>query len=225
MSASSVRVRVLIADSNYMGSELMANALSRYRNDFEIVGIASSSGDALHKVQACKPQVALLSPGWGHGDHTGFRVMQKVRDSHPRTTLVMLLQSLDRDSVIDAFRAGARGVFSRSDSLQSLAKCIRCVHNGEIWASNAQIEFLLSALPQPRPSLTHTKGVSSLTPREREVSRLVEEGKKNREIAETIGVTEHTVSNYLYRIFEKLEVSSRVQLILCAQTPRNAAES
>jgi DNA-binding NarL/FixJ family response regulator len=94
MSAPSERVRVLIADSNYMGSELMANALSHYRNDFEVVGIASSSHDTLRKVQACKPHVALLSPGWGHGDHTGFRVMQRMRDAHPRTTLVMLLRGL-----------------------------------------------------------------------------------------------------------------------------------
>jgi DNA-binding NarL/FixJ family response regulator len=62
-------------------------------------------------------------------------------------TSIMLLQSLDREMVIDAFCGGARGVLSRADSFQSLAKCIRCVHNGEIWANNAQIEFLLEALP------------------------------------------------------------------------------
>jgi DNA-binding NarL/FixJ family response regulator len=86
------------------------------------------------------------------------------------------------------------------ESFQSLAKCIRCVHNGQIWANNAQIEFLLEALPQLRPRLNKSKGVNLLTPREQEVTRLVAEGKKNREIAEILHVTEHTVSNYLYRI-------------------------
>jgi len=69
-----------------------------------------------------------------------------------------------------------------------------------------------------RPRLNKSKGVNLLTPREQEVTRLVAEGKKNREIAEILHVIEHTVSNYLYRIFEKLEVSSRVQLILYAMS-------
>jgi DNA-binding NarL/FixJ family response regulator len=64
-----------------------------------------------------------------------------------------------------------------------------------------------------------------LTPRERQVTRLVAEGMKNRDVAEALHVTEHTVSNYLYRIFEKLEVSSRVQLILHAMNEKKSAHS
>jgi DNA-binding NarL/FixJ family response regulator len=223
MNASHERVRVLIADSDYMGSELMASALNRCRSDFEVVGIASSSQDTIRKVEACKPDVALLGPGWGDGDQTSLGVLEKLRDCHPGTTPVMLLQSLDREAVVDAFCAGARGILSRADSFQSLAKCIRCVHNGQVWVNNAQIEFLLQALPQLRPRLTKTKGMDLLTPREQEVTRLVADGMKNREIAEVLHVTEHTVSNYLYRIFEKLEVSSRVQLILYALSRKNPA--
>lgn len=218
MDASPARVRVLIADSDYMGSELMASALSRCRNEFDVVGIASSSQDALRKVAACKPDVALLSRGWGHSDQSGLGVLEKLRESHPSTTLVMLLQTLDRDAVLGAFCAGARGIFSRSNSFQSLAKCIHCVHNGQIWVNNEQLEFLLEVLPQLKPRLANTKRIKLLTPREQEVTRLVADGLKNREIAQVLSVTEHTVSNYLYRVFEKLEIKSRVQLILCAQS-------
>lgn len=223
MSVSQERVRVLIADADHMGSQLMASALSRCRNDFEVVGIACSPREAVRKVEVTKPHVAVLSTGLQDDEQTGLGVVEKLRDSHPRTTPVMLLQSLDRETVIDAFCAGARGILSRADSFQSLAKCIRCVHNGQIWANNAQIEFLLEALPQLRPRLTKKNGMELLTPREQEVTRLVAQGMKNREIAETLRVTEHTVSNYLYRIFEKLEVSSRVQLILHSMSRKKAA--
>jgi DNA-binding NarL/FixJ family response regulator len=216
MSVSRERVRVLIADADHMGSQLMASALGRCRNDFEVVGIASSPQEAVRKIEATKPHVAVLSTGLRDGEQTGLGVLERLRDHHPRTTPIMLLQSSDRETVIDAFCGGARGILSRADSFQSLAKCIRCVHNGQIWANNAQIEFLLDALPQLRPRLTKTKGMALLTQREREVTRLVADGLKNREIAEALHVTEHTVSNYLYRIFEKLEVTSRVQLILYA---------
>src|ERR1700690_453391 len=223
MSVSQERVRVLIADADHMGSHLMASALSRCRNDFEVVGIACSPREAVRKVEVTKPHVAVLSTGLQDDEQTGLGVVEKLRDSHPRTTPVMLLQSLDRETVIDAFCAGARGILSRADSFQSLAKCIRCVHNGQIWANNAQIEFLLEALPQLRPRLTKKNGMDLLTPREQEVTRLVAQGMKNREIAEALRVTEHTVSNYLYRIFEKLEVSSRVQLILHSMSRKKAA--
>jgi two-component system nitrate/nitrite response regulator NarL len=214
-SGAQERVRVLIADTDYMGSQLMASALNRCRNGFEVVGIASSSQDAVRKVEACKPHVAVLSAGLRDGAQTGLAVLEQLRDSHPRTTPVMLLHSLDRDSVIDAFRSGARGIISRADSFKSLAKCIRCVHNGQIWANNVQIEYLLDELLQLRPRLTRSSG-TNLTEREQQVTQLVAEGMKNREIAQALHVTEHTVSNYLHRIFEKVGVSSRVQLILYA---------
>ena len=147
MSVSSDRVRVLIADADHMGSQLMASALGRFRNDFEVVGIACSPQEAFRKVEATRPHVAVLSTGLRDGEQTGLGVLERLRDSHPRTTPIMLLQSPDRETVIDAFCGGARGILCRADSFQSLAKCIRCVHNGQIWASNAQIEFLLEALP------------------------------------------------------------------------------
>jgi DNA-binding NarL/FixJ family response regulator len=222
MSFSNERVRVLIADADHMGSQLMASALSRCRNDFDVVGIACSPQEAVRKVEATRPHVAVLSAALRDGEQTGLGVLEKLRDFHPDTTPIMLLHSPDRETVVDAFCSGARGILSRADSFQSLAKCIRCVHSGQIWANNAQIEFLLEALPQLRPRLSNSNGADLLTPREQEVTRLVAAGMKNREIAHILHVTEHTVSNYLYRIFEKVGVSSRVQLILFSLSRKKA---
>ena len=119
------------------------------------------------------------------------------------------------ERVISAFRDGARGVFNRNHSLKSISKCIQAVHQGQIWASNEDLEHLIKALSHSKPlHLNNSRGIPLLTRREEDVVRLVADGLKNREIAQRLKVKEHSIRNYIYRIFEKLGVSSRVELIL-----------
>lgn len=92
-------------------------------------------------------------------------------------------------------------------------------------ASNEDLEYLLKALTYLKPSqLTSTTRLALVTRREADVVRLVADGMKNREIAIQLHLTDHTVSNYLYRIFDKLEVSSRVELVLYAMSRKDPAE-
>jgi DNA-binding NarL/FixJ family response regulator len=134
----------------------------------------------------------------------------------------MLLKSSKPEHVVKAFRDGARGVFYRSHSLKSLSECIQAVHRGQIWASNEDLEHLIRALSHSNPlRLNNSNGMPLLTRREEDVVRLVADGLKNREIAQRLKVKEHSIRNYLYRIFEKLGVSSRVELILYAFSNRD----
>ena len=117
----------------------------------------------------------------------------------------------------DAFRGGARGIFCRGDSFTALPKCIRQVHNGQIWVNNVELEFLLDLVISLRPlKMQPTGGMARLTQREREVVPLVADGMRNHEIAQQLNLSEHTVRNYLIRIFDKLGISSRVELVLYA---------
>jgi DNA-binding NarL/FixJ family response regulator len=210
------RIRVLIADADSMGAQLMASALKRCRDQFEVVGLTSTAHEAIHQMSARKPHVAILGMELEDGPRTGLAVLEKLRESPARVAGIMLVQSPDREMVVQSFRGGARGVISRKDSFKALAKCIRCVHEGQIWINNEQIEYLISAFAPLRPRLTKANGMALLTSREKAVTDLVGQGMKNREIAKALQVTDHTVSNYLYRIFEKLGVSNRVELILFA---------
>jgi DNA-binding NarL/FixJ family response regulator len=89
------------------------------------------------------------------------------------------------------------------------------VHQGQIWASNEDLEHLIGALSKTKSlHLTNPDGMPLLTRREEEVVHLAADGLKNREIAERLKVKEHSIRNYIYRIFEKLGVSNRVELIL-----------
>jgi len=135
----------------------------------------------------------------------------------PETGIVLLLDLSERSLVVQAFRSGARGVFSRNDSLKSLAKCIQCVSEGQVWANSKELGYLLEALGEALPlRVIDARGAELLSRREQEVVRCVAEGLSNREIAQRLGLTEHTVKNYLFRIFDKLGVSKRVEVVLYA---------
>jgi DNA-binding NarL/FixJ family response regulator len=210
------RVTVLLAAGDRLSSQLLAGALKRCRDRFEVVGIASTTHETLHGVQLHQPHVVVLRPELQDGE-SGFDALQQLRPRYPGTATIMLLPTHERAGVMDAFRAGARGVICRADSFRILAKCIRLVHEGQVWAGNRDVEYLLDAVQQDRLlQLNGPGGAPFLTQREEEVTRLVAEGMTNRDIAHALHVAEHTVSNYLYRIFDKVGVSSRVQLILYA---------
>jgi DNA-binding NarL/FixJ family response regulator len=130
--------------------------------------------------------------------------------------VIMLLDASERASVVEAFRAGARGVFCRTEPMETLAKCITCAHRGQVWANSQELEYLLEALSEAMSMRSADNDLSLLTKRERDVVLCVAEGLSNREIAHRLKLTEHTVKNYLFRVFDKLGVSSRVEVVLYA---------
>ena len=217
LRSSSQSIRVAIADATRMNSQLIVGALKRCHSNFEVRALASNSFVAFHELQDYQPDVVVISAQLEDGPLTGFKVLHQLRASESKTPTVMLLDSTERDLVVDAFRAGARGVFCRGYSFKALPKCIRRVHEGQVWVNNVELEFLLELVISLRPMQARsTGGMALLTPRERDVVRLAVEGMRNQEISARLNVSEHTVRNYLFRIFDKLGISSRVELVLYA---------
>lgn len=215
---------MLVVTPDNMTSELLKNAFAHGRKGFTVESLTGSSQKIIGELDAYKADVALISEELQDGPEAGMKVLQKTRDSH-RTSAIMLLESSKPEHVVKAFRDGARGVFYRSHSLKSLSECIQAVHRGQIWASNEDLEHLIRALSHGNPlHLNNSNGMPLLTRREEDVVRLVADGLKNREIAQRLKVKEHSIRNYLYRIFEKLGVSSRVELILYAFSNRDRGD-
>jgi DNA-binding NarL/FixJ family response regulator len=210
-------IPVLVADCSRMTCQLLADALEKSPYGLRIVACAHNSAEVIRTANQRNPRVAVLSANLEDGHLTGIRAMYRLCAAHPKTLVILLMDSPDRDVIVDAFRAGAKGVFSRSEPAAVLAKCIRAVHSGQIWANARELQFLLEALSQRvAPRLVDSKGKAMLTKREEEVVRLVTEGLTNKEISRKLSLSEHTIKNYMFRLFEKLGVSNRVELILYA---------
>lgn len=209
-------IRVLAADSTRMNSQLLAAALERDKR-FQVLDPASDSRSIVGTVVKERPAVVVISAELDDDTSRGFEIARELHAASPATHVVMLIDSSERGAVVEAFRAGARGVFCRSESLKALAKCIACVHQGQIWANSRELKYLLEALGEALPlRVIDAAGTVLLSRREQEVVRCVAEGLSNREIAQRLGLTEHTVKNYLFRIFDKLGVSKRVEVVLYA---------
>lgn len=218
------RARVLVALPNRLSCQLLSNALKRSRYPLRVVVDAVSSGEVLAALREHQPHVAVISANLQDGPWTGFKVLRELRAAHPQIRVIILLDSPERDLVVDAFRAGASGVLCRAETVEVLSKCIHSVYKGQVWANSNELQFLLDALAQAAPLRpVDGKGSILLTQRQEEVVRLVAEGLTNREVSRKLGLSEHTVKNYLFRIYEKLGVSSRVELILYVLNQRNSA--
>jgi two-component system nitrate/nitrite response regulator NarL len=213
---SSERIRVLAADSTRMSSQLLAEALAQDRQ-FEVTGIEPKPSSILDAVAQKMPHVVLVSSALEESNTLGFDLTRQVRTTYPETRVVLLMDASNSSAVVEAFRCGAQGVFSRTESSKTLAKCISSVHQGQVWANSAELRYLLEALREAEPMrLVDSRGEAILSKREQDVVRCVAEGLSNREIASRLKLTEHTVKNYLFRIFDKLGVSSRVEVVLYA---------
>src|SRR5271165_3290432 len=217
-------IRVLAADATRMNSQLLAAALERDKR-FQVLDPVSDARGIIAAVAKEKPAVVVISAELDEDKRKGFEVARELHSLHAETRVVMLLDTSERAQVVEAFRAGARGVFCRSESLKSLARCIQCVHEGQIWANSRELRYLLEALGEALPlRVIDSRGAVLLSRRELEVVRCVAEGLSNREIAQRLGLTEHTVKNYLFRIFDKLGVSKRVEVVLYAYSLGSMAE-
>jgi len=218
-------VRVLVSDSSRIGAQMFKEALARDRPELKIVFSGSKADEILNQTVQEQPDVAVLSLALEDGSNSGLEVLGRIVANAPATRVVLMVDSQpEPDVVISAFRKGARGIFSRVRSIIELEKCIVRVHQGQLWMGNREKEFLVDAVSKALLlNMRNVKGEEILTKREREIVYLVAAGLTNADISERLGLSEHTVKNYMFRIFDKLGVSSRVELILYGITFRDAA--
>jgi DNA-binding NarL/FixJ family response regulator len=207
------KIKVLIVEGTRMASRLLADALGQ-QGLLTVVGATSSLPEALRGVEEHHPQVVLVSDVLDDQAGRGFELAKEIRNAHGEVRIVMLLDSCRPEPVVESFRAGAKGVFSRNESLQVLAKCIGCVARGEIWANSEQLGYAVDALSATAARKHFSQDeLQILSKREHEVVAALVEGLSNREIAERLNLSRHTVKNHIFRVFEKLGVSSRFELM------------
>lgn len=218
-------IRVLIADSSQIHTQLLADALKRELG-LDVFPAACDSQALAATAAEQRADVVVINSHLDEEPLRGFEVLRELRALHPQIRGVMLLDSSKPESVLHAFRAGARGIFSRHDSIESLCKCVRSVYAGQIWASSQEMSLAVEALAStPSVRAVDANGLNLLSKREMEVVRSLAEGLSNREIAQRLGLSQHTIKNYLFRVFDKLGVANRVELLFMTLSHANPTHS
>jgi two-component system nitrate/nitrite response regulator NarL len=206
-------IRVLVADTTRIHSQLIADAIRRDHR-MEVVGSVSRTDDLLAVFSQAWVDIVVLSSRLEEQPSRGFEALRQIRALRPTLRAVMLLESSNREAVVEAFRSGAKGVFPKSDGIKSLCKCIRCVHEGQVWANRRELTFAMEALSTvPEICAVDANGINLLSTRELDVVRCLAQGLTNSQIGQSLGLSKHTVKNYLLRIFDKMGVSNRMELL------------
>jgi DNA-binding NarL/FixJ family response regulator len=218
-------IRVLVCDDTRVHTELLADALRRDSCLQVNTTLCGADGIAYH-ANLHDFDVLLLSSNLDQRSDSGFEVLRGLRTAHADLKAVMLLDASQGEMILQAFRSGARGIFHKDDSIETLGKCLRKVHEGQIWANSEQIETLINALASSHNiRAVDARGLNLLSKREMEIVRGVAQGLSNREIAERLHLSQHTIKNSLFRIFDKLGASSRVELLFMTLSQERHAQS
>jgi len=216
-------IELLIGETCRLSCELMTTALRRYPQRLAVVASAVESAEIVSAYAEKNPDVCVISSRLKDGVASGLAVTRQLHTISEAAKILLLIDSPEREVVVEAFRAGALGVFSREESFGDLCKGIEKVHSGQIWATNEQLQYLVESLAGKAPApITDAKGVTLLTPREQSLVDLVAQGRTNRDISRELNLSEHTVRNYLFRIFNKLGTSNRLELALYAINQKEA---
>ena len=214
-------IKVALINLAAMHGDLFVHA-QREEQDLCLTGTASSVAEVERVVRQHAPDVALIGTRGPQDEASVLSFLEQISAVSPRIKPIVIAPDMDRENVVSYFRGGARGLLCGSKTdLARLVKCIRCVDRGQIWANAEQLNQLLLSLAYPRHfKVTNVLGDALLSHREEQVLDLLASGLSNRELAAALKLSEHTIKNHLFRIFDKLGVSNRLEAVLYAMTHR-----
>ncbi|MEV7182308.1 response regulator transcription factor [Kitasatospora sp. NPDC093679] len=207
-------VRVFLLDDHEIVRRGVKDLLDA-EPDIEVVGEAGTCAQALARVPALRPRVAVLDVRLPDGD--GVTVCRELRDGLPDLVCLMLTSFDDDDALLDAIMAGAAGYVLKQVKSADLVSAVRTVAAGQSMLDPATTRKLMESLRHHDETDTGAL-LDQLTPREREILALVGEGKTNRQIGKELYLAEKTVKNHVSRLLAKLGVERRLQAaVLAAQ--------
>ncbi len=220
MEKRTTPIRIVIADDHPIFRDGLRRLLES-EGDMKVVGEACDGREAVKLATEIKPDILLLDLAMPH--HTG---LDALRDLNTNTSsgaagavrIILLTAAVEKKQVVEALQLGARGVVLKDSATQLLLKSIHAVMGGEYWVGRDSVSNLVQYLRNLMQSTNEeTKQKKfGLTPRELEIVSAVVAGYANREIAEYFKISEDTVKHHLSNIFDKLGVSTRLELALFA---------
>jgi DNA-binding NarL/FixJ family response regulator len=206
------RVRVTVVDDHPIVLAGIVSLLER-EPDFHVIERCSTGVAAIEAVTRERPDVLLLDVQMPAPN--GLAVLRELRHRAIDTRVILLTASVHDDDVLEAVRLGIRGLLPKETLTDDVVRCIRQVMRGETCLDPALVGRAMAALLTREAALREVAAI--LTPQEIKVARMLSGGLKNKEIAERLFVSEGTIKVHLHRIYEKLGISSREELVAYAR--------
>ena len=209
-------VRVFLLDDHEIVRRGIADLLEA-ASEIAIVGEAGTAAEALRRIPAARPDVAVLDARLPDG--SGIDVCRDIRSSHPEIHCLILTSYDDNDAIFAAVMAGASGYLLKQIRGSSLVDAVRDVAAGKSLLDPVVTERLLRHLREGSP---RDERLAGLTDREREVLSFIADGLTNRQIGERLGLAEKTVKNYVSALLAKLGMHRRTQAAVYGAEIRRA---
>jgi two-component system nitrate/nitrite response regulator NarL len=207
-------IRILIVDDHPMVRAGL-RALLTPHPEFKVVGEAEDGDEALRLATQLQPDVMLLD--FAMPKKTGLDVMRELNRAFPRIRTILMTAGVEKVDMVKMLQHGVRGLVLKGAPTELLFKCVRKVHRGELWIGRETVADLLDLLATTEGHhAARAPRDFGLTPREREIVRLIVEGETNKAIAQRLSIGEDTVKHHLTSSFNKTGTSSRLELALFA---------
>jgi DNA-binding NarL/FixJ family response regulator len=203
-------VRLLVADSQAIYRVGIAKIFAS-EPDLNIVAQVDKL-DELREAAAKIPADVLLLEGNMLAGTTD--VLPEIVAAAPGIKIIVQTSGADEDHTVELYRRGVRGIIPRAVSPELLVRCVRKIAAGETWIDNQSVNWVIQAYRAQAVALTDPRLQPRLSSRELSIISLIAQGKRNKEIASSLGTTEQVIKNYLRKIYEKLGVSDRLELAL-----------
>jgi DNA-binding NarL/FixJ family response regulator len=210
-------IRILLVDDHAMLRQGTAELLNRER-DIQVIGEASDGIQAIQLVEQLHPDIVVMDIRMPV--LSGIEATQRIRQDYPQVQVLVLTAYDDDQYIFSLLQAGASGYLLKNAPVSELIQAIRQVNAGESPLAPAiarkVVVRMSSGRSLPSPDEDFPLEVEELTPREQEVLQLLAQGMSNRNIADTLFISERTVQAHLTNIFAKMQVSSRLEAVLAA---------
>ncbi|MGW1024607.1 response regulator [Streptomyces sp. NPDC002577] len=190
--------------------------------DITVVGEAATAEQALVRIPALRPRVAVLDVRLPDGD--GVTVCRELRSRMPGLACLMLTSFDDEEALLDSIMAGASGYVLKQIQGSDLVSAVRTVAAGQSLLDPSATALLMARLRADRHDDPHAVALPGLTPREREILALIGEGLTNRQIGRRLYLAEKTIKNHISRLLAKLGVERRIQAAVIATQVQDRLE-